>query len=393
MDDNGHGTHVAGIVAAVINNTIGVAGLAQVSIMAEKALNASGYGLTSDLANAIIHAADAGAKIIVMSWGDYADSILLHNAIKYAYRAGALLVAAAGNDATSDMMYPAAYSEVIAVSATDSFDNLAWFSNFGDWIELAAPGVKIFSTVWDDSYSYKTGTSMAAPFVAGVAALTWSVYPELSRDDLRSYLREKADDLGDPGFDVYYGYGRINARKALENSTGIHDVAVNSVLPKKNIVGEGMRIRIDVNITNLGGETESFDAALCANGTEVESLHLSLQSGQSAIFTFQWNTSGFSRGRYRISCYVDPLPDEVNVSNNAKNASFMVWVAMVGDITGAEDDQPDGKVNIRDIALVASLFGSYVGDSNWNPNADINDDDKIDIRDVSLAASNFGKED
>lgn len=390
MDDNGHGTHVAGIVAAVINNSVGVAGLAQVRIMAEKALNSTGYGSTDELANAIIHAADAGAKIIVMSWGDYFDSILLHNAIKYAYRAGALLVAAAGNDATSNMMYPAAYSEVIAVSATDSSDNLAWFSNFGDWIELSAPGVNIFSTVWDNSYAYKSGTSMAAPFVAGVAALTWSVYPQLSRDNLRLYLHGKADDLGDLGFDIYYGYGRINAWKAVENTTGVHDIAVNSVIPRKNVVGQGMRMRIDTDITNLGDETESFEAMLYANDTEAESLILSLQAREEAVFTFQWNTSGFSKGKYEIGCRVDLLPNELNVSNNAKNSSFMVWVTMIGDITGV-NGEPDGKVNIRDIAFIAISYGTYVGDSKWNPNADINDDDKIDIRDVSLAASNFGK--
>lgn len=391
MDDNGHGTHVAGIVAAVINNSIGVAGLSQVRIMAEKGLNASGYGFADDLANAINHAVDSGAKIIVMSWGDYESSILLYNAIKYAYRAGALLVAAAGNDATSDKMYPAAYDEVVAVSATDSSDDLASFSNYGDWIELSAPGVNIISTYWDNTYRYESGTSMAAPFIAGVAALTWSVYPNLSRDDLRTYLHATTDDLGAPGFDIYYGFGRVNAEKAVKNLTSIHDIAVDSVVPRKSVVGEGMKMRIDANITNLGNTTESFVADLYANSTKIESLSSVLLPGQTVTLTFQWNTTGFNKGRYVISCLVNALPEEFNVSNNAKNSGFMVTLALIGDITGLNDSEPDGRVDIKDVALVAISYGASLGDPKWNANADINDDDKIDIRDVSMVASNYGK--
>ncbi len=239
-------------MAAVINNSIGVAGLSQVKIMAEKALNETGYGNAYDLADAITHAVDEGAKIIVMSWGSDSPSILIHNAIKYAYRAGALLVAAAGNDATSNEFYPAAWSEVIAVSATDKNDNLASFSNFGDWIELAAPGVNIFSTIPDDSYAYMSGTSMAAPFVAGVAALTWSAYPELTRDELRSHLHATADDLGQEGFDIYFGYGRINARKAVENSTNNENATIVYVEPQEiNMLRVGDSFSINITVSNV----------------------------------------------------------------------------------------------------------------------------------------------
>jgi thermitase len=116
MDDNRHGTHVCGIVAAVINNNLGIAGTSQVKIMAEEALNQSGYGYADDLAEAITHAADQGAKIIVMSWRSNSSSILLKRSIQYAYNKGVILVAAAGNDASSVKIYPAAYDEVIAVT-------------------------------------------------------------------------------------------------------------------------------------------------------------------------------------------------------------------------------------------------------------------------------------
>jgi hypothetical protein len=126
-----------------------------------------------------------------------------------------LLVAAAGNEENDTKRYPAAYDEVIAVTATDQDDNPAWFSNFGDWVELAAPGVNIYSTIRGPSYDYWSGTSFACPHVSGLAALLWIEFPNATRDWIRNRLRETADDLGNPGFDIHYGYGRINARKAI----------------------------------------------------------------------------------------------------------------------------------------------------------------------------------
>jgi len=233
MDDHGHGTHVAGIIAAVLNNGKGIAGLAQVRVMAEKFLSAEGWGTYADAASALIHATDAGADIISNSWGSYQDSSLVHDAVKYAYNKGALLVAAAGNEGWDWPLYPAAYDEVVAVTATDQSDNPASFTNFGSWVEVAAPGVSIYSTVWDDSYASWSGTSMATPHAAGVAALIWSQFPSMTRDQVRARLRSTADDLGNPGFDIYYGYGRINARKAVGTSppsapSGLTATAVSS---------------------------------------------------------------------------------------------------------------------------------------------------------------------
>jgi len=233
MDDHGHGTHCAGIMAATLNNGKGIAGLAQVRVMAEKFLSSEGWGTYEDAASALIHAADAGADIISNSWGSYYDSDLVHEAVRYAYNKGALLVAAAGNDAWDWPLYPAAYDEVVAVTATDQSDNPASFTNFGSWVEVAAPGVSIYSTVWDDSYASWSGTSMATPHVAGVAALIWSQFPGMTRDQVRARLRDTADDLGNPGFDIYYGYGRINARKAVGTSppsapSGLTATAVSS---------------------------------------------------------------------------------------------------------------------------------------------------------------------
>ena len=389
MDDHGHGTHVAGIIAAVTNNGIGVAGISQVRIMAEKGLDQNGYGYADDLANAIVHAADQGANTLSMSWGDYANSVLIQRAIRYAYDSGALLVAAAGNDGTSQKMYPAAYNEVIAVSATDQLDNPAWFTNYGNWIELAAPGVDIFSTIWDNDYGYKSGTSMAAPHVSGVAALIMSRFPEITRDQVRAQLRNSSDDLGAVGFDPYYGYGRINAQKAVETSLLKHDIALTSVSARKSVVGQGFNVKIDVNVTNRGDVTETFNVTVYANATAIQARLLTLSGGNFSLLTFTWNTTGFAKGNYLIDAYASPVPNEINATDNTFHDGSMI-VAMVGDITGPYG-RPDSKVDIRDIAIVAKAYGTYEGYQNWNPNADINDDELVDIKDVSIVAKNYGK--
>jgi thermitase len=220
-DDHGHGTHCAGIIAAATNNSVGIAGIAQVRIMAEKGLAYNGIGYEDDLANAIIHATDQGANIISCSWGSSSDSQLIHDAVQYATNAGALVIAAAGNTGNSEKHYPAAYSEVIAVAATNEKDKLASFSTHGDWVDLAAPGTSILSTYLWNTYVSWSGTSMACPHVAGVAALVWSQYPTMSNEQVRSQLLNTADDLGASGFDVYFGYGRVNARKAIAQAISL----------------------------------------------------------------------------------------------------------------------------------------------------------------------------
>jgi len=220
LDDNGHGSHCAGIVAATINNNLGIAGLAQVSLMAEKCIDATGAGSTWDAAQAIIHAVDFGKSnydrvILLCGWGIYIDSSLIRDAIQYAYSRGCLIVASAGNLGTSLPHYPSGYVEAISVAATDIQDNLYIHNNFGK-IDLSAPGVDIYSTLLGNSYGYHTGTSMAAAFTSGLAALVWSRYPEYSHDQVKSLLQSSSDDLGPPGWDEHFGHGRINALKALQ---------------------------------------------------------------------------------------------------------------------------------------------------------------------------------
>jgi len=325
MDDHGHGTHCAGIIAAALNNSIGIAGLAQVQVMAEKGLNQDGEGYDDDLANAIIHAVDQGADILSNSWGGNETSSLIHDAIKYAYDKGVLIVAAAGNSASSEKMFPAGYDEVIAVTATDDSDSPAWFTNFGDWVELAAPGVHIYSTVYDDRYAYMSGTSMACPHVSGVAALVWSQFPNATRDWIRFRLRFTADDMGDPGFDVYYGYGRVNAKKAVwEPPPQEHDLLVLDV-EAPWYIEPGSVGKLNCTIFNFGKSNETnLTVQLLANGSIIDSVSVDfLGSYLSANVTFSWTPT--VTGEYNVTSYIVPVPGEENILNNGKSVKARVY--------------------------------------------------------------------
>ena len=219
MDDNGHGTHCAGIIAAV-DNDIGVIGVApEAGLYAVKVLDSSGSGYVSDVIAGIEWSVNNSMNIISMSLGSGSDSTALHDACDAAYNAGLLLVAAAGNDGNpggsgDNVDYPARYENVIAVAATDINDNRASFSSTGSDVELAAPGVNIYSTCLDDGYATMNGTSMACPHVTGTAALVWYAYPEYSNTEVRQRMQGTAEDLGDAGRDTWYGYGLVDAENA-----------------------------------------------------------------------------------------------------------------------------------------------------------------------------------
>ncbi len=227
-DDNGHGTHVAGIAAAQINNGVGVAGVAAwnpavsgynayVQIMPVKVLGASGSGSLSSIANGITWAVNNGADVLNLSLGGSSGSQTLANAVAYAWNAGCLVVAAAGNSGSSTPQYPAYYTNCIAVAATDSSDRLASFSQFGSWVDIAAPGASILSTYYRNRYATLSGTSMASPYVAGAAALVWSNSPWLTNQQLRSILQTNVDPYSPYGTrTIAPGAGRLNVYRALQ---------------------------------------------------------------------------------------------------------------------------------------------------------------------------------
>lgn len=233
-DDHGHGTHVAGTIAQSTNNSTGVAGIAYgAKIMPVKVLNSMGSGTYTDVADGIVWAADNGAKVINLSLGGIGASTVLEDAVNYAYQKGAVVVAAAGNY-NGPICYPAACEKAIAVGATDYARNRTYYSNYGQQLDLAAPGGVPDADLDLDgnidgvlqqtfgggdpsafSYYYFSGTSMAAPHVAGVAALLISHGNVTNPDQVRQALQNTAIDLGAAGWDEFTGYGLVQAYDAL----------------------------------------------------------------------------------------------------------------------------------------------------------------------------------
>lgn len=243
-DEDGHGTHTSGIAAATTNNGLGTAGVAfdgLTHIMPLRVCLPEGCPVSA-MSEAYIFAADNGARAINISIGGLYRSRTEASAVKYAWQRGAVLVASAGNlgqyiNAAEWKHYPAAYPEVMAVSATNYHDVLAYYSSHGNWLSVAAPGGEmaayhdtggIYSTMptyqvtlttnfrYSNNYDQLQGTSMSAPQVAGLAALLFAVNPTLTNSDVRSIIETTADDLGAAGFDNLFGYGRINAYAAVQ---------------------------------------------------------------------------------------------------------------------------------------------------------------------------------
>lgn len=221
-DDNGHGTAVAGIIAASGDNGEGIAGLCWgCVILPIKACLSNGRCRDSSVISAIRWATDNGARIINLSLGGSSPSPALQEAVRYANERGVLIVAASGNERAEGNTpnYPAAYAEALAVGATGYSDEVTGFSNTGDFIDLVAPGIDIATTIPGNGYALATGTSFASPFVSGAAALIMTLRPDLSNSDVRCVLAISADDRGAPGRDSEYGYGRLNVLTALQTAT------------------------------------------------------------------------------------------------------------------------------------------------------------------------------
>ena len=257
QDDYGHGTFVAGIAAAETYNGILMAGVSWgAEIMPVKVFDQGGGGSIADLNGGIIYAADNGAKIIDISC-NIRSSVYPHavqNVVNYARSKGALIVAGAGdydpNDPGSipphEYRYPGALDHVTSVAATDRYDGHPDFSTYNDKVDIAAPGVGIFS-FWDPNFSpwpggigYMSNTSVAAAHVSGLAALIWSVNPNLRHDDVEEIIESTAADLGEPGRDDYFGYGRIDAAAAVLATTHYLEVQPDNTLDFGRVCDHGV---------------------------------------------------------------------------------------------------------------------------------------------------------
>lgn len=255
-----HGTFSASIAGAATNNGVGMAGVAWgCPIVPIKVMDAEGVGLESDVAAGVTYAVDLGIKVINMSLAGPDDVPALKDAVNYAWQNGALCVCASGNENVSTNMYPAYYSTALAVGASNEANQRctatdwgAGGSNFGQYLDVVAPGTKIVgatSMLEPQDYYYSDGTSTAAPLVSGVAALLWSAHPEWSNQRVFLQLTRTADDCSPAGFDIYTGYGRVNAYRALTET-----VQVLSAIPqlKSAAVGSPVSLKGVVLSTSSG---------------------------------------------------------------------------------------------------------------------------------------------
>ena len=317
IDDFGHGTHCAGIVAAVGNNSIGISGVCwNCKIMPIKTLNFFGQAIFINIALSIRYAADNGANVISMSFGGRRSSKIIKNAIEYAYDKDAVLTAAAGNSNTFSHYYPAAYDSVIAVAGTNNKDrwlNIGNFfnkagSNYGPWVDVAAPGGEIYSTMptylvtmnlggYKKNYDYLSGTSMSAPHVAGLAALILSKNPYLSNEEVKSIICTNVD----PYYSIYYlGTGRINAFKALNEHILSPEIPNAPLGPIHGKIGEIYTYStktIDPNRNQLyymwdWGEEKSNWIGPFESGEKIYSNHTWTKSGSYKIKVKAKNMGG-----------------------------------------------------------------------------------------------------
>ena len=285
MDDHGHGTHCAGTIAAVGNNSIGVVGVSPNSkIMALKFLNSGGSGYLSDAVEALQYASDMGARVSSNSWGGSGTSAMLDDAIQYVHDQGMVVVVAAGNSNADALDFtPASSDRAITVAASDYNDAKASFSNWGPKIDVAAPGVDILSTKAavcpmcnDDRtvgtyYCRVSGTSMATPHVAGLAALILSMDPDLTNEDVRQLIRTGAVDLGTQGKDRDFGYGRIDADGSTSLSAAT-PLAPMITSPGSRTVVYGQALQIKGSVVGPDFASYTVEAGAGRDPVEWETL-------------------------------------------------------------------------------------------------------------------------
>ncbi len=361
-DDNGHGTQMAGIVAAEAFNGLGIAGVApHCTLMPIKVLDASATGVYSTIADGIVYAVDHGARVINLSLAGSEASPILESAVDYAAARGAVVVAAAGNDGAGDPAYPAAYANALAVSATDQRDKVAGFSNYGSWVAFAAPGVDILTTNWTASggasYASTTGTSAATAFASGAFALLLSAHPEWSTATAISTLANSARDLGTDGWDPYSGWGRIDVAAAL-NGTPANPVppaapdrkppSVSILSPMRNSLVSG-QVGIDVTATD---DTGVASVVLIVDGKPVA-------TDTAPQFGFLWDSSTVPPGKHtlRVRAY-----DAAGNAKASKPVRITVTDGVGMSITRARlNANPNGALSLAGIIALPDSIARAQG--------------------------------
>ena len=306
---NVHGTAVAGTVAATTNNALGVSSVAwNASLMPVRITNSSdGWASASDMANGILWAADHGARVVNISYDIGSGAAVIDNAAKYLRNKGGLVVMAAGNNGTDRGYNDNPY--IINVSATTSSDARAGWSDYGNYVDVSAPGQDVLTTWQNGGYGWGSGTSFASPNAAAVVALIMAANPGLSPDEVESVLESSADDLGSTGWDRYFGYGRVNAAGAVQTALGMStsdvqapEVAISSPGWNSTVNGQ-VPVNVDA-IDNVGVS----QVTLYANGQIVG-------SDSTAPYEFSWDSTRVANGYTTLTAYAYDAAGNTGISS------------------------------------------------------------------------------
>jgi thermitase len=347
-DDNGHGTAMTGIIAAKANNGIGLAGIASASkVLPVKVLDAVGSGFYSVIATGIIYAADHGARVINLSLAGTSSSDVLQSAVDYARAHDVIVVAAAGNSGQNAPMYPAALDGVVAVAATDQNERSAYFTNYGSWVSLSAPGVNIVTTTRDGAYAGSTGTSPATALTSGAFALLLAANPTMTGPEAVDRMTANAVDLGTAGWDPYFGYGRVDAYAALEPGRIVRHLldttrpVVSIFSPSKESLVYGI-VPIDVHANDNTGVVR---VDLQVDGRPYAST-------TTYPYTFAWDTSGVKQGAHKLRAFAY----DAN-GNYSRTAQIPVYVTSGVGLLVAHASLGPSRTIGRETLSMGALFG------------------------------------
>lgn len=337
-DDFGHGTAVAGAAAAIGNNGIGGAGVAYgAKILPVKVMDAMGYAAYSAIADGIRYAVDHGARVINLSIAGSAASSTLQSAIDYAWSNHVVVVAAAGNTANSTPQYPAACAHVLAVSATTASDTRAAFSSYGSHLALAAPGENILTTSRSlaNPYTTSSGTSLASPIVAASAALVASANRGLTADQIAALLEQTADDLGVIGCDTSFGFGRVNAARAVAAALSFTSPPPAIVAqPTNQVVWLGGTATFAVAATNTTAAVYQwrFNNAPIAGATNSVFARPNAQPSAAGYYSvIVANSSGSVTSQVAVlSVTLPPPPQMFPLKRTGSNAVQVSWTSIPG---------------------------------------------------------------
>lgn len=397
-DPIGHGTQMGGIIGAVTNNNLGIASMGyNLKLISLKVvIKRVGGAKDSDIIKAINKAVEQKADIISISLGGEKKGQALQDAINYAWSKGLFIVASAGNDGKTKQSYPAAYDHVFSVAATDNNDSKASFSNYGGWVDIAAPGVDILSTNNKGGYEAHSGTSPAAPMVSAVAALIKAKYPNYTNSQIEQKLCESADKINKTG--EYWKCGRLNAYKALggaspyQTSTPQPTSTPNPTLPPNPENTLSFQIRFQG--INQKAKDQKIDIEIYKDSSLIiEEKSQNISNNENGIYTFYLDNSDnkITPGTYTIrikgESHLAKKFANIEIKSTNDNIDLSKQELKAGDLNG------DNKITIEDIAQILAFYVTFskdVDNSNQKMvNSDINKDGKITIIDVALAAINW----